>query len=457
MSNHIHIVGAGPGGLLLAKELANAGISVTVYEEKSKEDLCTGHNWSDAMDIGVLRNAGLPIPEPMGNRFVGPGVKSHGATADGLYEPHRITELPFYTSNYSAKTATEADFHNVLTDRRTLAAAQLEQTLAAGATILLEHKAVALRGQLEGEIHKLCVTGLIVQKENETLEIESDLVVDATGGAGVLRQMLKNGAIGRSLADAELWQAYHTVRSCRKTLPGETTPPFRDLYRLIYPNGYSWIHFHDEDVVGIGAAVLLKGSAVSAKEVAAEMADALPQVNKEELRGGGGVAINGMPLDSMVTNGFMVIGNAAFQSNPSNGCGIGAAMEGALLASQVIKGAKRFDIASLWEYNHKWLTGTGAHYAAIAPRGGDMSPQLAELLLGHGFMNGELLTNKCLGNYSHNNIHNSPALKQLWEAVPQFMEQWEKGEAYDEYIFRKYLDYPKTWDADTFAQWCAQP
>jgi flavin-dependent dehydrogenase len=42
------IAGAGPGGALLARQLAAAGVSVAVYELKKEGTL--GHNWSDAVE-----------------------------------------------------------------------------------------------------------------------------------------------------------------------------------------------------------------------------------------------------------------------------------------------------------------------------------------------------------------------------------------------------------------------
>jgi len=58
---HIIIIGAGPGGTLLARECARRGIKVTLYEKGTYENL--GHDWSDAVERSALEAAGFPIPE----------------------------------------------------------------------------------------------------------------------------------------------------------------------------------------------------------------------------------------------------------------------------------------------------------------------------------------------------------------------------------------------------------
>lgn len=57
---HVVIIGAGPGGTLLARECALRGIKVTLYEKGSYEKL--GHNWSDAVERSAIAAAGFPIP-----------------------------------------------------------------------------------------------------------------------------------------------------------------------------------------------------------------------------------------------------------------------------------------------------------------------------------------------------------------------------------------------------------
>ncbi len=61
------IAGAGPGGALLARNLAGAGVSVVVYEAQSHEKI--GHNWSDAIEKNALEAAGFEMPSVQNGNF----------------------------------------------------------------------------------------------------------------------------------------------------------------------------------------------------------------------------------------------------------------------------------------------------------------------------------------------------------------------------------------------------
>ena len=63
------VAGAGPGGTLLARDLARAGVKVAVYEAGTEVE--TGHNWSDAVEKSALAAAGFAINNALrwGRRF----------------------------------------------------------------------------------------------------------------------------------------------------------------------------------------------------------------------------------------------------------------------------------------------------------------------------------------------------------------------------------------------------
>ncbi|MDR1043353.1 MAG: FAD-dependent monooxygenase, partial [Clostridiales Family XIII bacterium] len=101
MRKTVFIAGAGPGGMLLAKELANAGFDVTVGEKLSEEAFASKYNWADALELCILKDAGLPVPFPKGDRWHGEGVIGENTGAD-LYYPRRASELGIYAPDYSA-------------------------------------------------------------------------------------------------------------------------------------------------------------------------------------------------------------------------------------------------------------------------------------------------------------------------------------------------------------------
>ena len=66
------VAGAGPGGCIFARDLAKAGIDVTVYEKGEYETI--GHDWSDAMERSALAETGFDAPFE-GSLNTGPLVK----------------------------------------------------------------------------------------------------------------------------------------------------------------------------------------------------------------------------------------------------------------------------------------------------------------------------------------------------------------------------------------------
>jgi flavin-dependent dehydrogenase len=78
------------------------------------------------------------------------------------------------------------------------------------------------------------------------------------------------------------------------------------------------------------------------------------------------------PPSTLVGNGFVSVGDAAFLNKPYNGEGIGVGMEVARLAIPIIVDAIRSNDVSqekLWSYNYQYFTGIGAQFALIRGAG----------------------------------------------------------------------------------------
>lgn len=74
------------------------------------------------------------------------------------------------------------------------------------------------------------------------------------------------------------------------------------------------------------------------------------------------------PLDSMVGNGIIVVGDAACQVNPIHGGGMGPSMIGGMLAGETASEAlERGDVSrgGLWGYNVGYVRGYGAKQAGL--------------------------------------------------------------------------------------------
>ena len=456
MAKKVFIAGAGPAGLLIAKELANAGMEVVVFEALDENQYSSQHNWSDALEIGILDDVGLPVPEMRGEFFVGNGVKKD-SPREGLYEQHRISQLAVYAPDYSIKTVTDADFRHVLVDRQELRNYQVQQTRKTGVTIRFACPVIGLLGRVKGELPDIEITGIRVKEGNESVDMPCDLVIDATGQYARLRTMLEPNSIGKSFPDKYYGYVYRTVRRISeiKKKPVNVSadqPPFRDHYRLRSSKGYSFLHFHNNNTVDIGGGAPHPIPPKAAKKIVLDTIGALPQIG-EEVRGGEGRNLKCMPPDSMVTNGFIVVGHAAAQINPTQGCGIGSSYAGALLAAQIIKSAERFDIGSLWAYNYRWFTGRGAHYAALFLRLKDLNVEDLCFLIRKNIINGETLTNDYNGYYLPVSTNEARRITDAFPHRPNLMSKWKAADEASKRCFDHFLTYPKNWDPSDFSDW----
>ncbi|MGM0651977.1 MAG: FAD-dependent oxidoreductase, partial [Bacillota bacterium] len=189
MNYRVAVVGAGPGGLVLACELAGQGIRVTVYEKESFDEI--GHNWSDAVEYSALKAAGLDMPELNGRRWKGTLVKD-GPEEQGIFEKHAVPRLKVYSPG--RKSYKEIDFEMITTDRRRLAQHLATEAEAAGAEIIYNHEGRELlytENEQKGPAG-VSVLGLTLKdlKNEELIAVDADLVVESSGFKSVLLSSL---------------------------------------------------------------------------------------------------------------------------------------------------------------------------------------------------------------------------------------------------------------------------
>ena len=334
----ILITGAGPGGLVLGNELAAHDYQVVIMEAFPEDDYFKKYNWSDALELCILKDVGLPVPFPKGDRWHGPGVIGEDEERP-LYHPQRISELGLYAPDYSIKATNDADFRHVIVERTLLQKEQVKMAKAAGAEIRYGAKVIGLLGETEGNLEDLSVTGVTVKyADGSTEELTADLVVDATGQLAHLRTKINNEHIGTPVEANRYGIVYRTVRECENTdldamNPSRKNPPCRNHYRLRTPEGYIFFHPHHKHEVDIG------GSAPTFEQIKAlveEVKNNLPGIG-EEIGTACEQNLKSLPPSALVCTGFMVIGHAAGQLHPTHGCGMALAMMAALLAADVIR------------------------------------------------------------------------------------------------------------------------
>lgn len=456
----VAIAGAGPGGAMLARELAAAGISVAVYESKTENAL--GHNWSDAVEKSALAAAGFAIPDMDNGRYKGHLVKTDEAD-DNLFEPHRIAPLQIRYPDLSGATKSGVDFKYITTDRKVLGRRLAEYASQAGAKVFYQHRVDNLIGDTEGPLENIRVKGLCVKnkKSGASIEVSADLVVDATGYLSLLRTSLAGAsAINRKFSDGDLAYACRTVRRLDKNRV--TQDDLTDHYRYGAFKGYFWTHLHHEDTIDIGGGVREEPGRIDPMGVIKEMIAERPSVTDEQLRGGGGIVLVGKSPWSLVANGFAAVGDAAGQVIPTTGCGVGGALTGAMFAAEAIKTAMASGactLQALWPYNHSWFINRGCHFAALSALKEilqDLTHEEITFLMKKDIMSGKMLTPTINGVFEPPDPLTMAKTLTNGISRPMLLMKLNKATMLGKKIFKHYQNYPESWDAGSFSQWMAR-
>ncbi len=452
----IVIAGAGPAGLVLARELALKNKSVVVIEALSKELYFKKYDWSDALELCILRDVGLPVPFAKGSCWHGPGVIGEDEIRP-LYQPQRISELGLYAPDYSAKATNDADFRHVIVDRRLLQQELSKMAEAAGVVIRYDVEVVDLLGTTTGTLNEIKISGVRVKNGNgETEDIHTDLTIDATGQLAHLRTKIENDYIGTPVNANRYGIVYRTVRECEDTdldamAPSKNNPPCRNHYRLRTPEGYIFFHPHHKHEVDIGGSA---PTLEQIKNLVEEVKIGIPGIG-DEIGTACEQNLKSMPPDALVCTGFMVVGHSAGQLHPTHGCGMATAMMAALLARDVIVKHDSYSIGNLWEYAYRWMNGLGAHFAALFPRLRELEMDDYTFLLEHDIINGETITNDYNGNYLPPNMNELRRLEHAYEENPTIVNKWMKLEVESARNFEHYKNYPPIWSAFMLDWWVA--
>jgi flavin-dependent dehydrogenase len=187
-----------------------------------------------------------------------------------------------------------------------------------------------------------------------------------------------------------------------------------------------------------------------------------PSITAEEIRGGGGTVLVGRSPYTLTASGFCAVGDAAGQVIPTTGCGVGGALDGAMMAANVIASALEKNdcgIANLWEYNRLWFSGRGSHLSALSALKEilqNLTHDEISFLMRKNILSGEMLTP------SINGVFQTPGLGEMIATLingisrPGLLLKLNKATTLGKKVFSHYRDYPGKWSADAFAAWMAK-
>ncbi|TFH23394.1 NAD(P)/FAD-dependent oxidoreductase [Candidatus Bathyarchaeota archaeon] len=330
------VVGAGTAGCLAAKTIAEKGLKVCIVEKKPREEI--GEKiCGDALGEHHLKFLGLE--KPTGGELE--------AKIDGIkiYSPDENTVF----------TIADKDFIGYLLNRRLFGQWLLEKATDQGALLkdnMNFRSPIFEKGAVVGITAKNMKTGKVA-------ELRSKVVVDASGYFGMVRKQLPpEMGIDRDIANQDVEACYREIRQLKQET--ENTR-FCEIYlnQKASPGGYIWIFPKGGARVNVGLGICMRGNYPNPKQQLYDTAFKKPIFDGSlVLTAGSWFDPVRRPLDNMVSNGVMLVGDAASLVNPIHGGGIGPSMlSGYFAGQQIIEALGKGESTkeALWGYNKKYI------------------------------------------------------------------------------------------------------
>lgn len=322
------IIGAGPGGSMTAKILAEHGASVLLVEKRPEIGMPV--RCGEGTGIGGLKELGIEINK----RFI--ARETCGAY---IYSPNgtRVEMLSKKPNGY-------------VLERRIFDKYLAVNAAKAGAEVRVRTYATGLIKD-NGSVN-----GVKLKHFDEIYDIKCKCVVGADG---------IEGNVGRWAGIPPRTKLSQMTSNAQFEIAGieMENPNVMEFYfgTKVAPKGYAWIFPKGEDVanVGLGARNL--------KEPTIEYLKRFIE-SKENLKRGmvvgmvvGGVPVQG-PVEKSVSDGVLLVGDAARHIDPLTGGGVYNAMRCGVIAGKVIKEAidkNDFSEKMLMKYEAEWRSTVG--------------------------------------------------------------------------------------------------
>lgn len=340
------VVGAGTGGSITARTAAEQGFKVCLLDQKRKEKI--GEK-ACGEGIGKHHFDDLKISQPKGDEL------ASNVVGIDVFSPDLRTVFRIKGEG----------LHGFMINR-----------LAFGQRLLYEalDKGVELHDQtivLDPIIKDECVVGVKARDhiKNELLEIFGKVVIDASGVASVLRRkMPTNWRVETDIQNKDIEVCYREIRELSTNLED---PEYLRIYlsQEICPGGYYWIFPKGSNTINVGVGIQMVNGFRNPKKQLYDYVLSQPLFkNSRIINASGGLVSTRRPVDCMVGNGILLVGDAACQPNPISAGGIGPSMIAGRLAAKVACRAIEEDDVSqqnLWSYNIEYMKGYGAKAAAL--------------------------------------------------------------------------------------------
>jgi digeranylgeranylglycerophospholipid reductase len=328
------IVGAGPGGSITAKTIANANLSVLLIEKR--QEIGDPVRCAEAVGKDTLEKHIQPNPRWICAYIKGMDIYSPDGTKVEMKENDGGNEVGF------------------VLDRKIFDRALVHDAAIIGAEVRVKARATDLI------IENDTVCGVKIMHFGNEFEVRSKIVI---GADGVESKVGRWAGINTTIKPSEIETCVQYLVSgididqniCKFYVGNKSAP-----------NGYVWIFPKGDGLANVGVGIL--GSKSGEKRAI----DYLNEFMKQQLPNGkiieiviGGVPVSG-PIKRTIANGLMLVGDAARQSDPITGGGIINAMDAGLIAGEVaINAIKKQDVSvnALEEYEKRWRLTIGREIA----------------------------------------------------------------------------------------------
>lgn len=342
MKYDVIIVGAGSAGCTAGYFLSKGGLRVAIFDMKPRERI--GEKvCGDAIGKHHFDEVGIPPPSGDERECVFHGV--------AIYSPNEKYRIVVKGIGYGV-------------NRYLFGQRLLKMALDNGCELYAQH--YALNPIVEGDY----VRGVIVRDKNGFKKtFYSSITIDASGATAVLRTRLPQSFwVYERLRREDINAAYRVIYEVGEKQ--DTTYAKIYLSKRCAPGGYWWNFPKKEYIVNVGIGVQPIEFALNPrKNFEKYIASRREFKNARVIHAGGGIVPTRKPISTMVWNGFIAIGDAAYTCNPIHGGGIGPSMlSGKLAAETILNTFEKEDsgnINNLWILNKKYMEKYGVKQAAL--------------------------------------------------------------------------------------------
>ena len=353
------IVGGGTGGAAMSKFLAQRGLSVAIVEKAAENNV---HKICGDATSKVHFERVTSLDPDKKNKVDPPNQVGD--------EIHQITKgFTFYTPDGNEhKIPNEGDGWIIARDKFTWRL--LNEARDAGVEYYEEttvRKPLIKQDQIVGINLKT--------KEKEIKDVRAKIVVDASGMAAIIRRQLDEEKTGM-----EKIIKHYDLASAHRELVQFAEPdtiPDPEYIRMYFdlkncPGGYFWIFPRGSGSANVGLGVEPRRYEGGPRKAYSWWINHLHDLFKDSTvihKGGATVPLR-RPIDTLVYNGIVLIGDAGSCVKATDGGGIGLSLISASQAVRPIMDAIEADNLTrdgpLWDYNTGFMKTTGLQEAPLA-------------------------------------------------------------------------------------------